>query len=94
MQIAARWTELSVDSDTFLILDPTKSARKATAGTFGANWFLNKYALIRFDYEYVSFDGGAGTSRTTGTGSKAVTTYNVANRPSEQVISTRFQLAF
>jgi phosphate-selective porin OprO/OprP len=94
LQIAARWTELSVDSDTFLILDPTKSARKATAGTFGANWFLNKYALIRFDYEYVSFDGGAGTSRTTGTGSRAVTTYNIANRPSEQVISTRFQLAF
>jgi phosphate-selective porin OprO/OprP len=94
LQLAARWTQLNVDSDTFKILDPTKSASKAVAGTFGANWFLNKYALIRFDYEYVSFDGGAGTSKTTGTGSKAVTTYNIANRPSEQVISTRFQLAF
>ena len=58
LQLAARWTELTVDSDTFKILDPTKSASKATAGTFGANWFLNKYALIRFDYEYVSFNGG------------------------------------
>ncbi|MDD5265802.1 MAG: porin [Methylococcales bacterium] len=94
LQLAARWTQLNVDSDTFKILDPTKSASKAIAGTFGANWFLNKYALIRFDYEYVSFDGGAGTSRTTGTGNKAVTTYFIANRPSEQVISTRFQLAF
>jgi phosphate-selective porin OprO/OprP len=94
LQLAARWTELTVDSDTFKLLDPTKSASKATAATFGANWFLNKNALIRFDYEYVSFDGGAGTSTTTGTGSRAVTTYHIANRPSEQVLSTRFQLAF
>jgi phosphate-selective porin OprO/OprP len=90
LQLAARWTELTVDSDTFKILDPTKSASKATAGTIGANWFLNKYALIRLDYEYVSFSGGAGTT----TVSKGITTYNVANRPSEQVLSTRFQLAF
>ena len=93
-QLAARWTQLNVDSDTFQIIDPTKSASKATAGTFGVNWFLNRNALIRLDYEYVSFDGGAGTSKTTGTGSKAVTTYNITNRPSEQVLSTRFQLAF
>ncbi|MDD5460970.1 MAG: porin [Methylococcales bacterium] len=90
LQLAARWTELNVDKDTFQILDPTKSASKATAGTFGANWFLNQYALIRFDYEYVSFNGGAGT--TTGTGANTV--YHVTNRPSEQVLSTRFQLAF
>jgi len=90
LQLAARWTELNVDSDTFKMIDPTRSASKATAGTFGANWFLNKYALIRLDYEYVSFEGGAGTK----TGSGEASKYNITNRPSEQVLSTRFQLAF
>ena len=90
LQLAARWSELTVDSSTFQLLDPTKSASKATAATFGANWFLNKNALIRLDYENVSFNGGAGTI--TGSGAKSV--YHVTNRPTEQVFSTRFQLAF
>ncbi len=90
LQLAARWSELTIDSDTFKLLDPTKSASKATAGTFGANWFLNKNALIRLDYENVSFNGGAGTK----TGSGASTLYHITNRPTEQIFSTRFQLAF
>jgi phosphate-selective porin OprO/OprP len=79
LQLAARWTELDVDNGTFEILDPNKSASHATAWTLGANWYLNNYALIRADYEQVSFDGGAA---------------NGANRPNEQVFATRFQLAF
>jgi phosphate-selective porin OprO and OprP len=90
LQLAARWSELTVDSDTFLLLDPTKTASKATAFTVGANWFLNKNALIRFDFENVSFTGGAGTT----TGAGANTVYHVTNRPGEQVLSTRLQLAF
>ena len=90
LQLAARWSELTVDSDTFLLLDPTKTASKATAFTVGANWFLNKNALIRFDFENVSFNGGAGTR----TGSRANPVYHITNRPGEQVLSTRFQLAF
>ena len=90
LQLVGRWSELNVDSSTFKLLDPTKSINKATAFTVGANWFLNKNALIRLDYEDVSFSGGAGTS----TGSGAATKYNVTNRPSEQIFSTRFQLAF
>ena len=39
-------------------------------------------ATYRTDYENVSFTGGAGT------------TAAIANRPSESVFSTRFQLAF
>jgi len=82
LQLAARWSELTIDSDTFKLLDPSLSARKACAWTIGANWFLNKNAIIRTDYENVSFTGGAGT------------TAAIANRPSESVFSTRFQLAF
>ena len=90
LQLAARWSQLTLDNDSFKLLDPTKTASQATEFTVGANWFLNKYSLIRFDYENVWYTGGAGTSKGTG----ANTTYNIANRPSEQVLSTRFQLAF
>lgn len=92
LQLAARWSELTVDSDTFKLIDPTKSASKATAGTFGANWFLNKNALIRLDYEYVAFTGGAQSANPTTR--NGVRTYHISDRPSEQVLSTRFQLAF
>ena len=91
LQLAARWSQLTLDNDSFKLLDPTKSASEATEFTVGANWFLNKYSLIRFDYENVWFTGGAGTPGATTNG---VTSYNIANRPSEQVLSTRFQLAF
>jgi phosphate-selective porin OprO and OprP len=79
LQLAARYTELDVDNDTFRIVDPNKSASRATAWTIGANWFLNSNAIIRADYENVSFSGGAAKG---------------ADRPNEQVFATRFQLAF
>jgi phosphate-selective porin OprO/OprP len=82
LQLAARYSELDVDNDTFQILDPSKSATKAQAWTIGANWFLNSNAVIRADYENVSFSGGAGTAA------------KVTNRPNEQVFATRFQLSF
>ncbi len=79
LQLAGRYSQLDVDSDTFLFVDPTKSANQARAWTIGANWYLNTNALIRADYEQVSFDGGAAKG---------------GNRPTEQVFATRFQLAF
>ena len=79
MQLAARWSQLDVDNDTFLLLDPNKSASQARAWTVGANWYLNNYALIRTDYEQVSFDGGAAKG---------------GDRPTERVFATRFQLSF
>ncbi|MDP1771878.1 MAG: porin [Methylobacter sp.] len=82
LQLAARYSELDVDGTTFTVLDPSKSASKARAWTVGANWFLNSNALIRADYENVSFDGGSGTIA------------NVTSRPSESVFATRFQLSF
>ena len=94
LQLASRWSQLTLDNDTFKLLDPTKTASQATEFTVGANWFLNKYSLIRFDYENVWFTGGAGTATSKGTGTNKQTTYNTQNRPSEQVLALRFQLAF
>ncbi|QSA96885.1 OprO/OprP family phosphate-selective porin [Methylococcus sp. EFPC2] len=92
LQLAARWTELEIDKDSFKtqtvngrpfqLLDPSRSIRNATAWSLGANWYLNKFTLIRADYEQTYFDGGAGTLA------------HVKDRPNEKVFSTRFQLSF
>ncbi len=81
-QIAARWSEMSIDKSTFQIIDPSQAANHATAWALGVNWYLNAYALVRADYEQVSFDGGAGSIT------------KVSDRPTEQVFATRFQLSF
>ncbi|MFA5922932.1 MAG: porin [Methylococcaceae bacterium] len=78
-QLAARWTEMAIDNSTFQIIDPNKAPNHATAWTLGVNWYLNPYALVRADYEQVSFQGGAA---------------NGGDRPTEQVFATRFQLSF
>ena len=79
LQLAARYSELDIDNETFRIIDPNQSASKAKAWTLGANWFLNSNAIIRADYENVSFDGGAARGR---------------DRANEQIFATRFQLSF
>lgn len=79
LQLAARYSELDVDNDTFQIVDPNQSASQAKAWTLGANWYLNSNAIIRADYENVSFDGGAARGR---------------DRANEQIFATRFQLSF
>ncbi|MGZ8183954.1 MAG: porin [Methylobacter sp.] len=79
LQLAARYSELDVDNDTFQIVDPNQSASRAKAWTLGANWYLNNNAIIRADYENVSFDGGAARG---------------TDRANEQIFATRFQLSF
>jgi phosphate-selective porin OprO and OprP len=79
LQLVGRWTEIDIDNKTFLFIDPNKAANHANAWTVGFNWFLNNNALIRADYEQVSFDGGAKDGK---------------DRPTERVFGTRFQLAF
>ncbi|MSR16634.1 MAG: hypothetical protein EXR89_02380 [Methylococcaceae bacterium] len=76
-QLAARYSQIDVDSDTFVFVDTSKSANSARAWTIGANWYLNSNALIRADFENVSFDGGAAKA---------------GSRASERVFGTRFQL--
>lgn len=79
LQLAARYSELDVDDSTFQIINPNQSASKAKAWTLGANWYLNSNAIIRADYENVSFDGGAARGQ---------------DRANESIFATRFQLSF
>ena len=79
LQLAARWTELDIDDDTFIFLDPGKSVNHASTWTVGANWFLNKATRIMADYEETYFDGGAAGG---------------GDRQTEKVFSIRFQLSF
>lgn len=85
LQLAARWSELSIDEDTFTpvdgvqLLDPAGSIRKASSWAIGANWFLNHNTRLMADYENTHFTGGA---------------RNGGDRPAENVFSTRLQLVF
>lgn len=79
LQLATRLTELDIDDDAFVFLDPNKSMNHATTWTVGANWFLNKATRIMADYEETYFDGGAEGG---------------GDRQTEKVFSTRFQLSF
>ncbi|MFA5984635.1 MAG: porin [Methylococcaceae bacterium] len=88
LQLAARWSELNIDPDTFnsingsRLLNPAVSVSNARAWAVGFNWFLNANLLLRADYEHTDFTGGAGSTNA------------VRNRASEQVLATRLQLVF
>ena len=80
LEIAARWNELHVDPTAFPIFaDPAKSAKDAQAWGVGANWYLNKNVKLSLDFEQTNFNGGAAGSK---------------DRPTENVILSRAQLAF
>ncbi|MEQ1814791.1 MAG: porin [Candidatus Nitrotoga sp.] len=78
LQIAGRWSELSIDQETFKLLDPQVSIAGARSWTVGANWFLNQNMRLMADYEHTHFSGGAASG----------------NRPTEKTFATRLQLAF
>jgi phosphate-selective porin OprO/OprP len=83
-ELAARYSELQIDSAAFLggtssFADPNASARRAQAWAVGLNWWLNANLKWVLDYEVTRFDGGAAGG---------------ADRPDERALTTRFQLAF
>ena len=89
-QLAWRWSELDIDKGSFAnvgggnkfyLIDPTKSIYHAQAWAVGVNWFLNNNVRIMADYEQTDFSGGAKASEG-------------ANRPTEKVFATRFQVVF
>lgn len=83
-ELAARYSELTVEGDAFAggalsFADPAASARKASAWAVGINWWLNANLKWVLDYEVTRFIGGA-------TGD--------LDRPNERALTTRFQLTF
>ncbi len=78
-ELTARYHQLAVDKNAFPIYaDPTKAAQKAVAWGTGLNWYFNKNFKFVANYENTSFNGGA----------------IGADRPTEKVFITRFQIAF
>jgi phosphate-selective porin OprO and OprP len=60
-QIAARYSELHVDSDVFSTgLASATSNQRAKAVTVGANWYLNTFIKYLATYERTEMDGGVG----------------------------------
>jgi len=62
-ELKARYSELSLDEDTFAggddsFADPTSAAQQARAFAVGLNWYLNQNVKLVFDYEQTTFDGG------------------------------------
>lgn len=93
-QLAARWSELDIDKDTFknfgtaskpvyLFSDPRSSVQHATSWAVGFNWWLNQNLKFMADYEQTHFEGGA-----------VNTEKQVVDRPTEKVFFTRFQFTY
>ena len=93
LQLAARWSEIDIDDDTFgnfgtsakpayKYADPGKSVSKASSWALGANWWLNENIKIMADYEQTHFSGGARSNS------------QITDRETERAFFTRFQLAY
>jgi phosphate-selective porin OprO/OprP len=79
-ELVARAGALIVDKNAFPIYaDPAKSARTARDRGVGFNWYLSRGFRFMLDYIETRFDGGAAAG---------------ADRETERVILSRFQVAF
>jgi phosphate-selective porin OprO/OprP len=80
LEIAGRYTELSIDGDAFTLgfADPTRSIRRAQEWTGGISWYVARTNKFVINYSHTNFKGGS----TTG------------DRTSEKAILTRFQVNF
>jgi phosphate-selective porin OprO/OprP len=86
-EIAARYSDLSLDDDLFSggpaarFADPAASITGARAWTLGLNWYLNRNLKLQFNYERTDFDGNG-------------ILINGLRRDHEDVFLTQFQVAF
>ena len=80
LELVARYSELDIDRAAFNgFADPTKSARDAHEIVVGLNWYPNRIFRASVNYTLTDYDGGNGAT---------------GNKHSENVILTRFQVAF
>jgi len=79
-EVAARYHQLKIDNDTFLLgfANPTASASKAEAWTLGLNWYFDRNLKFNVNYEQTHFTGGG----------------LLGNRPTEKTLLSRFQVYF
>lgn len=104
-ELVARYSRLDIDDAAFAALDTTSganfinaaglptsgnsyadprvSAKTAKAWATGINWYLNNNVKLQLDYEHTSFEGGSTTDG-----------IHIVNRPAEEVLLGRVQLAF
>jgi phosphate-selective porin OprO/OprP len=80
VEIAARLGDFTADPALFTygFADITKSPRRLHEWVGGVNWYLNRLVRLSLDYGSTNFAGGAKNG----------------NKPSEQVILSRFQINF
>ncbi|MFO1519987.1 MAG: porin [bacterium] len=78
-EIAGRYGEIEFDKAAFpTYADPTKSVRKAEAWGVGVNWYLNKNFKWALNFDQSRFKGGD----------------KGGNRPTENALFTRLQIAY
>jgi phosphate-selective porin OprO/OprP len=85
-ELVGRYHELDVDDEIFnyaggLFANPNATVSGAKSFGLGTNWYLNKNVKLQFDYEHSAFTGGAPADAG-------------VDRPSEDLVSTRFQIAY
>ena len=75
VELAARYSELRIDDDTFGsgMASGASSARRARTFTGGINWHLSEIVKLQTNYELTTFEGGA----------------MAGNREAEHLVSTR-----
>lgn len=79
VELAARYSELSIDDATFpAFANPTSAPSKAKAWAVGLNWYLARAIKVVADYERTTFTGGTATG----------------DREPENFVVTRVQYAF
>lgn len=79
VELAARYSELSLDDATFpAFANPASAPSEAKAWAVGLNWYLARAIKVVVDYEHTTFTGGAATG----------------NRETENFVATRVQHSF
>lgn len=82
-EIAARYGQLEADEDAFpTFANPATSAERASAITAGVNWYPTANVKVMVNYEHTSFDLSSAAAD------------DAEELPAEDLILTRFQIAF
>ncbi|MDX6767255.1 MAG: porin [Candidatus Methylacidiphilales bacterium] len=101
-ELVARFNFLTVSDDAFKDFNPGAnnvdrfaaggSASEAIGYGVGLNWYVNTNTKFQLAYEHTQFNGYSGRQTATNAGQAAQV--GAGDRPSEDLVTARFQLAF